>query len=178
MRRKTKKTLKKFARLVIVFAILGLIAFIFYYLGAAQHKVVPQAKIGQLNNTLRIKLYYYNKFRDKEGIQDPQAIVPLELEIPRSQTPVKDTVELLLSRQLSWKEKAAGFSTEFPNPKFKLLGLNLKSGVLILKFTEVPGFTSGGAARVNILASQIRKTALQFSQVKKVQFEPEYLFQP
>jgi hypothetical protein len=50
--------------------------------------------------------------------------------------------------------------------------------VLTLKFTEVPGFTDGGSARMLILSSTIEKTALQFPGVKEVVFLPETLFQP
>lgn len=42
----------------------------------------------------------------------------------------------------------------------------------------MPGFTSGGSARMLILSNAIAKTAMQFVGVKKVQFMPESLFQP
>ncbi|MEI8091436.1 MAG: hypothetical protein WCG98_04300 [bacterium] len=47
-----------------------------------------------------------------------------------------------------------------------------------MEFTDVPGFTDGGSARMLILANSITKTAMQFPGVKKVEFSPETLFQP
>ena len=69
--------------------------------------------------------------------------------------------------------------TEFPNKDFALLSADIDDdGILTLEFTEVPGFTDGGSARMLILSSLIEKTALQFPAVKKVVFTPETLFQP
>ena len=63
--------------------------------------------------------------------------------------------------------------------KFALISANLATdGSLTLEFSEVPGFTDGGSARMLILSKLIEKTALQFSGVKKVLFVPETLFQP
>jgi hypothetical protein len=60
-----------------------------------------------------------------------------------------------------------------------LLNVNLQDdGTLLLEFTEVPGFTSWGSARMLILSNAIIKTAMQFAGVKKVQFMPDSLFQP
>jgi len=47
-----------------------------------------------------------------------------------------------------------------------------------LKFTEVPGFTSGGSCRVGLLMEEILKTVKQFPQVKSIVLEPESLFEP
>jgi regulator of protease activity HflC (stomatin/prohibitin superfamily) len=76
------------------------------------------------------------------------------------------------------KEIASGFSTEFPNADFKLLDSSLKNGTLTLKFSEVPGFTTGGSCRVGILTQEILKTVRQFPQVKKIELYPDLLFQP
>jgi len=133
--------------------------------------------------TREIKLYYYNIERDKEinsgavGCSE-NAVLGVNREIPVSSTPIQDTINLLIKGELTEQEKDSGFSTEFPNPDFKLLGANLKDGVLTLEFTEVPGFTTGGACRVGILAAEITKTAKQFTEVNEVVFKPESLFQP
>ena len=69
--------------------------------------------------------------------------------------------------------------TEFPNKDFTLLSSDLSSdGILTLQFSEVPGFTDGGSARILLLSNLIKKTALQFPGVKEVVFAPETLFQP
>jgi hypothetical protein len=130
-----------------------------------------------------IKLYYYNQIQDigmGGGSQtcSSDAVLPVNREVAVSQTPIQDAVNLLLQGQLTAQEKKDGFTTEFPNRDFKLLGANLKDGILTLEFTTVPGFTTGGACRVGILANQIIKTAKQFSGVAEVRFKPEELFQP
>lgn len=140
-------------------------------------------KTGGATKTKTIKLYYYNKDEDmKLGAGNPtcgkEAVLPVERTVPVSISPIKDTVNLLLEGKISNEEKTAGFSTEFPNKDFKLIGANLKDGVATLAFNDVPGFTSGGSCRVGILWAQIEKTVLQFDGVKQVKFSPETLFQP
>ncbi|MFA5013256.1 MAG: GerMN domain-containing protein, partial [Candidatus Paceibacterota bacterium] len=132
------------------------------------------------NVTMRkIDLYYYKRSADPEITCGSSAVLPVEREIPLTPTPIQDAINLLIKGELTAAEKAEGFSTEFPNKDFKLLGVNLDSnGVLTLAFTEVPGFTGGGSCRISILANQIIKTAEQFPEVKQVVFMPESLFQP
>ena len=130
----------------------------------------------------KIKLYYYNIIKDKE-IADyilcsPDAVMPLEREMPVTITPIQDAVILLLEGKLVESEKSAGFSTEFPLSGFKLSTANLKNDILTLKFDDPENKTSGGSCRVGLLWSQIEKTAKQFPEVKEVKFLPEYLFQP
>ncbi|OGE74050.1 MAG: hypothetical protein A3I07_01200 [Candidatus Doudnabacteria bacterium RIFCSPLOWO2_02_FULL_42_9] len=133
---------------------------------------------------LQIKLYYYNEDRDREisGGEwlslDPEAVIPVERQIPTTMTPIQDAIRLLIRGELSSEERDEGFMTEFPNEDFKLLGANLKAGVLTLEFTEVPGFTMGGSARIRLMTASITKTAKQFSEVKTVKFLPEEIFQP
>lgn len=97
---------------------------------------------------------------------------------PQNDSRLQATIDLLIAGELTRQEKAAGFETEFPHPDFKLKKVVLQDGVLTLSFTEVPGFTTGGTSRINLLAEQIIKTAKQFPGVKEVKFDPEYLFQP
>jgi hypothetical protein len=137
---------------------------------------------GVLAPAKKIKLYYYNVKKDKE-IADyiscgPEAILPVEREIPITKTPIQDAVKLLLEGRLSEEEKNNGFLTEFPLSGFKLLEANLKNGVLILKFDDPENKISGGSCRAGILWSQIEKTVKQFSEVKEVKFLSETIFQP
>ena len=126
----------------------------------------------------KISLFYYNQSDDKENTCDSDYILPVERSIPQSNNQIRDAINLLLKGKLTEKEQAAGFFTEFPNEKFKLLDSSLADGKLTLKFSEVPGFTTGGSCRVGILASEIIKTAKQFPEVKKIIFDPETLFEP
>ena len=167
MKPKTKRALKKYFRIFLAGAVLVSVAYVFYHLGSLQ-SCEPVKAVD--SSALRVKLFYFNKIRNK--------LASLERQIKPTQAPIQTTIRLLLKGKLSAEEKIKGFQTEFPNPEFKLLGAKLINGILVLKFTEVPGFTSGGAERVSLLAEQIKKTALQFPNVKKVVFDPEYLFQP
>jgi spore germination protein GerM len=135
--------------------------------------------------TRKVLLYYYNPEKDKDENGNIKCsrdgLVPIEREIPVSQTPIKDTIELLLrgKENLTEEELAQGITTEFPLDGFKLKSVNLKNdGTLILEFEDPLNKTVGGACRVGILWFQIEATAKQFPQVKEVKFLPEELFQP
>ena len=133
----------------------------------------------------KILLYYYNPEKDKDETGNIKCsrdgLVALERQIPVSQTPIRDTIELLLKgkENLTESDLTKGITTEFPLEGFELKSLNLKEdGTLILEFKDPLNKTIGGACRVSILWFQIEATAKQFPQVKKVQFLPEVLFQP
>jgi len=125
-----------------------------------------------------VSLFYYNQAEDKENSCDNDYILPVKRTIVDNEKIIVNTINLLLQGKLTEQERKEGFVSEFPNKNFKLLNSNLKDGVLTLTFSEVPGFTSGGACRVKILGSEIIRTAKQFSEVEKVVFEPETLFEP
>lgn len=133
----------------------------------------------------KILLYYYNPLldQDKNGniLCSEKGLVAIERELPISQTPLKDTINLLLKgkENLTDEDIKKGITTEFPLEGFSLEEVNLKpDGNLILRFNDPLNKTSGGSCRVNILWQQIEKTAKQFNGVKKVEFSPEFLFQP
>ena len=133
----------------------------------------------------RVLLYYYNPENDKDETGNVmcsrKGLVPIEREIPVSQTPIQDTINLLLKgrENLIQTDIAQGITTEYPLEGFSLSEVNLKEdGTLILKFNDPLNKTGGGSCRVGILWFQIETTAKQFPEVKKVQFLPEELFQP
>ena len=166
MKLKTKKKIQKFFKVFAALAGLAAVAFLFYHLGSLQscERTVPDTAVA------KVKLFYFNKLKG--------SLTAVERTLPDAKSPLKETLNLLIKGNLTLQEKTKGFVTDFPNPDFKLLGASIKNGTATLKFNEVPGFTSGGAERMAMLAEQIRKTALQFPQVKAVIFDPEYLFQP
>jgi hypothetical protein len=136
-------------------------------------------------NYQKTLLYYYNLEKDKDKNNQikcsEDGLTAIQREIPVSQTPIKDTINLLLKgkENLTQKEIEEGISTEYPLDGFSLKALNLKSnGTLILEFNDPNNKTSGGSCRTKILWLQIEKTAKQFNNVLKVEFEPKYLFQP
>lgn len=145
---------------------------------STMHLIAPQSVL----NTQAVLLYFYNAKKDQQGTGNPEcstnAVEPVPRQITRTQTPIQDTIRLLIEGKLTDAEKAQGFQTEFPNAGFALKGAALSGGVLTLEFKDAAGFTSGGSCRVTLLASQITKTALQFSGVNRVVFKPDTLFQP
>ncbi len=133
----------------------------------------------------KVLLYYYNPEKDKDETGNIKCsrdgLVAIEKEIPVTQTPIKDTINLLLKGKDNLKSEdiAKGITTEYPLEGLKLKSVNLKKdGTLILEFEDPLNKTVGGACRVGILWFQIEQTAKQFPEVKKVQFLPEELFQP
>jgi len=171
------------SRKILIFLIilfLAVLGGIFYFQWKNFQK---ESKI--ISGTRKVLLYYYNPEKDKDEAGNIKCsrdgLVAIERLIPVSQTPIKDTIELLLKgkENLTQKELAQGITTEFPLDGFKLKSVNLKSdGTLILEFEDPLNKTSGGACRVGILWFQIEATAKQFPQVKQVKFLPETLFQP
>lgn len=129
-----------------------------------------------------VKLYYYNSSSDKDStgniICSRKGLVALNREIPITNTPIQDTINLLLSGNLTSSEKAQGISTEYPLQGLSLTAASLNSGVLTLTFNDPNNKTGGGSCRVGILWFQIEATAKQFSGVSSVRFMPEELFQP
>lgn len=129
-----------------------------------------------------VKLYFYDQNADTgaDGMVacSQESVTPVERTIPRTLTPIQDTLRLLLAGGLTAEERARGLSTEFPLPGVSLAGASLSNGVLTLSFADPQNKTSGGACRVGILRAQIEKTAKQFPEVKEIRIRPEESFQP
>lgn len=128
-----------------------------------------------------IKLYYYNPELDKDEADNimcsEKGLVPVVRTLS-SKNVIEDTIALLIKGELTEEERKEGLTTEYPLEGFNLVKTELKDGVLTLTFEDPNNKTSGGSCRVNILWSQIAKTAKQFPQVQEVRFLPEELFQP
>lgn len=132
--------------------------------------------------TRAIKLYYYNPNNDKDAsgnvLCSNKGLVAVDRNIPVSQTPIQDTVALLIGGELTQQEKSDGITTEYPLQGLELKGATLQGGVLTLEFADPQKKTTGGSCRVSILWKQIEATAKQFSGISQVKFKPETLFQP
>lgn len=128
-------------------------------------------------------MYFYNETLDKELNNgtiacDSNAVVPVTRNLRRAPS-LSKTMRLLIEEGPLPGEEILGFSSEFPHQGFRLIDIMYgDEGTLKLTFTEVPGFTSGGSCRVNLLRTQIEKTALQFEGVTKVEILPEDILQP
>lgn len=130
-----------------------------------------------------VSLYYYNPDRDRDAggniLCSSKGLVPVTRSIPVSQTPLQDTVRLLLRGELTAQERAAGITTEFPLSGVSLTGASLSSsGALTLSISDPQNKTSGGSCRVQVLRAQVESTVRQFGNVRSVTFSPETLFQP
>jgi hypothetical protein len=129
-----------------------------------------------------IKLYYYNPDLDKDNsgniLCSEKGLVAVDREIPVTNTPIQDTIRLLISGDITQNEQEQGISTEYPLEGFELTSASVNEKVLTLTFDDPNNKTGGGSCRAGILWSQINKTALQFDEVTTVRFMPEELFQP
>jgi len=132
--------------------------------------------------TREVDLYYYNPEHDVDQngniLCSSKGLAAVRRAIPLSQTPIQDTIELLLKGELSQSERGTGITTEYPLEGLSLGSASLKNGVLTLEFDDTKNRTVGGACRVGILWFQIEATAKQFPEVQQVRFLREYLFQP
>ena len=137
---------------------------------------------GEQSETRTVSLYYYNADLDKDATGNVMCtrngLVPVIRRISVTQTPIQDTVRLLLQGQLTQAERDHGISTEYPLEGLRLTGASLQNGKLTLSFDDPSNKTGGGSCRVGILWFQIEATAKQFPEVQQVRFLPEELFQP
>ncbi len=129
-----------------------------------------------------IILYYYNEDKDTDALGNilcsSKGLVGVVRSIPRTVTPIQDSINLLIRGELSSAERAQGISTEFPLAGLELSGAALSGGILTLEFNDPRNATSGGSCRSSILRAQIEATAKQFENVNSVRYKPEDLFQP
>ena len=145
-------------------------------------RFAPEGNSGNnSNDTQKILLYYYNPQLDQGpgGAQcSKNGLVSVERNIPKSQTPLRDSILELMKGNITAAEKAQGISTEFPLSGLTLENASINNGVATLKFRDTEGKTVGGSCRVAVLWHQIEATAKQFSTITAVRFAPEELFQP
>jgi len=150
--------------------------------GSYVARIPPKCDFASCPETKTIKLYYYNSELDRDKLGNiacsKNGLVLVEREIPITQTPIQDTIKLLLSGELTKQERAQGIDTEYPLEEFSLKSALLKDGVLTLEFDDSKNKTVGGSCRVGVLWFQIEATAKQFPEVQQVRFLPEEIFQP
>jgi hypothetical protein len=144
-------------------------------------KLVIPVKFGD-QKMESVSLYFYNLAADQKANPDvscdPKYVQAVQREIPLTETPINDTIKLLLLGRLTDQEKGDGFTSEFPLVGFRLINANLQNGTLTLEFSDPQNRSTGGSCRVGLLYSQIEKTALQFDEVERVEIIPDDLFQP
>lgn len=147
-------------------------------------RVAPKCDFAPCLATRTIKLYYYDPDKDKDEAGNikcsREGLVAIEREIAISQTPIQDSINLLLKgkNNLTNEDIKQGINTEYPLEGFSLKGALLKNGVLTLEFNDFSNKSVGGSCRVGVLWFQIEATAKQFTEVQQVRFMPEEIFQP
>lgn len=150
-------------------------------------KFKGQEIFGQPTNTenpevKQVELYYYNPTLDQDDQGNIQCsrtgLSPVTRFVSKGGNEIHDTINLLLSGQLTNEEREHGITTEFPLDNLTLTNIQLEDGILTLTFDDPMSKTSGGSCRAGILWFQIEATAKQFPGVNEVKFMPEELFQP
>ena len=152
--------------------------------GSYVSRIAPKCDFAPCLATRTIKLYYYDSDKDKDETGNikcsREGLVAIEREIAISQTPIQDSINLLLKgkNNLTNEDIKQGINTEYPLEGFSLRGALLKNGILTLEFNDSSNKSVGGSCRVGILWFQIEATAKQFTEVQQVRFMPEEIFQP
>ena len=150
--------------------------------GEERTKETVYIRQGQVVELQRVKIYYYSEERDRDeegNIQcSKEGLVAVDRTIPPTQTPLKDSIELLIKGELIASETERGITTEFPLAGVVLKSASITNGVATLTFDDPQNKTSGGSCRVSVLWAQIEATAKQFPAVQTVRFMPEEVFQP
>jgi len=113
-------------------------------------------------DSMRVKIYQI----PTDVSTSCESVDYLEVDIPKSVTPLKDSINYLISNLKD-------------NRGFKLVSATISNGVATLTFDDPNFFSSGGSCWSGELSSIISKTAIQFPSVKSIKFiGPEHLFQP
>ncbi len=127
-------------------------------------------------------VYHYNPNNDKDANGQircsANGLVALKRFIPRTITPLRETINELLRGVLTAEDRQLGTTTEFPLAGVTLKSAEIQNGNAILTFNDPQNQTSGGACRVTILRAQIEATAKQFAGINRVTILPAELFQP
>jgi hypothetical protein len=144
---------------------------------------VAEIKLGEegMDKVQEVQLFYYNSENDKDEqgniMCSRQGLVPITIILSKENI-IENAIRLLIQGIIPDYAKEEGVTTEYPLDGFSFKKADLDNGTLVLTFEDLNSKTGGGSCRVGILWFQIEATALQFPQVEKVLFEPEYLFQP
>lgn len=188
--KESKKTLTKYKRPIIYLAliIISLGALWFQFFKPTNFYPEDEQKIPSEKT---VYIYAYNSNLDlseNDNITcEEQYVTQLERTLSIDNTEddspislVEKSVELLITENLKDDEIESGFTTEYPHPEFELLSVNQEDTTVFLKFTEVPGFTTGGSCRTSILQQQIIKTAQQFydEEIQAILLPEDTLFMP
>jgi hypothetical protein len=149
----------------------------------SKEQAILEEQKSKENTMQTVELFYYNQKRDTDATGNimcsEKGIVPVQRQIPTTQTPIKDTLNLLLTGAISEEERNQGISSEFPLEGVSIQSISLQGdGMLKIDLLDPQRKTVGGSCRASILFKQIQMTAQQFSEVKGIEILNQELFQP
>tara|TARA_B100000378_G_scaffold275702_1_gene272225 strand:- start:597 stop:1094 length:498 start_codon:yes stop_codon:yes gene_type:complete len=162
--------------------IIWIITFIIFFAAAfLVFKYDNKEKLSEMPQQV-VNLYYYNPELDTvDGsiMCSDAGLVAVERTLTDSQDIIRDTLELLLTGELSNKEMADGVTTEFPLVELEVENITIdESGLMTLTLSDPTNATVGGSCRVAVLFAQIQATATQFDNISEIEILPADLFQP
>lgn len=175
-------------RLVLVFIVLvaAMVAFGFHI--SAQRPpeaelIVPSTPLSpEVTLTTPVMLYAYDGRLDMDAAGNilcgKKGIVSVSRTIPKTDAPLRATLELLLADPLTEEERGRGLSSQFPLEGVSIQDVSVKGDTATITIDDPKYLFSGGACRVNVMAAQIAATAKQFQGIEQVRFEPEGLLEP
>lgn len=114
--------------------------------------------------TQTLKLFFNNNQLDPEV--SCNKVFPVERIVPKTQTPARAALELLLGGPLT-AEKEQGFFSSI-NEGVKIQSLTIENGTAKVDFNEQMEYQMGGSCRVSAIRAEITETLKQFSTVQNV----------
>lgn len=134
--------------------------------------------------TLTIKLYYKNEKNDPDFL-NCEADTFVYRNIPKTTTPLNETLKALVSNKLTQAEKNQGLTSPFEDAlskekidAFKFVSVSITNKIAKITLDDPKGFTSEGSCKSSLLSSMFSLTSKQFPTVESVTFYPNTLFQP
>lgn len=172
MKRKDKLAIMRRSAGILVAAtigFLGLAAIGAYwaqeYLVSRANSPSTSAVLSQAKPTMTVRAYFGNTNLNPESI-DCQAVFPVEREVVRTPAVARAALSELLSGP-TLAERNGGYYTSI-NPGVAINSLSIVNGEAIVDLSAVLEQAVGGSCRVAAIRSQIEKTLMQFTSVRKV----------
>lgn len=121
-------------------------------------------------------LYYHNLDKDKEQYDwiscNKEFILPVKRNVAISNTPIKDVFTLLFEAKLTENDLENGFiAGVFETYDFTIKSVILNNGLLKIDFYKNQNLESLSSCERSIFISSLQKTALQFTEIEKIQFQ-------
>ena len=172
-------------RQILFLALILLVAMVAlaFHIGAQRPEeaelIVPAADI---TLTQPVTIYVYDARLDTDAsgnvLCSEKGVVPVPRSIPKTETPLRAAIELLLSDPLTEDERARGLTSEFPLQGVRLDDVAISGGTATIVLRDPDHKLSGGSCRVGVMRAQLAATAKEFKDVEEVRFAPEGVLEP